>query len=230
MILDAQKIAKKLTPGRWVTEDQYKNRWPVPAVHPKVPFATRREAPDRVRDDPTRDGQKQRYQESTNIWYPSSALSAVVRELCRFSVEEGRIGIVRGLWQWGEMEQPGSGITPIIASPYDARLFLRNGVDVSWHLRLSYGITTGELVQIASPNALPLGDGYRELPNWYDVRFPWGTNAPVFWTVPTNHTLRLFVKINFGVPQIESIGGRMWGYTQSINKYAQQNTRHGWEW
>jgi len=226
----------RVTPGVWYGGERYTKRWPVPHVNPRVPQAPRLPSSAlKIVDDPTRDGLKERFQDDCNFWYvPEDTVGGALRELARFSAPHGRIGVVRGCWQWGELRPlPSAAESSVldreINSIYDARFFERNGVLIIWKLRLSYGVEESNLVSLPATSAA-FGDGYRELPNWYENRFPWGTNTPVFWTVPENHTLRLFALVIDDVARMQSLGARLWGYTQAITKSAQVNTRHGWQW
>lgn len=191
------------------------SRYPTRAYEPRI-------------SDPTRDTQGQFYFEDAKVynWVPNGAFGQSHYEIARLYVPQGRIGIVRGCWQWYAIEgTPDDWIKP---GPFNAR-FAQN---ISWKLRLSSGKVDGPKGIIPAANNIP-GEGLWEIPNWTENRFPWGSNAPVFWKIPTNHTLRFWATVPFDAATVTAhmeLGGRLWGYTQPISQAAQYNTRHGFQW
>ncbi len=141
----------------------------------------------------------------------------------------GRIGIVRQCWQYLVVEDAD---IPVQYGPYDPLYELRGtggAATIIWKLRLSSGELQVPKYELAS-GLIETGYGYPELPRFRWIRFPWGSNTPVFWMVPEDTTLSLFADIQAGKDSVSSIGGRLAGYTQPISSFSQHNTRHGWQW
>jgi len=182
--------------------------------------------------DPTQDTYAQLYQEDARIARVTPSPYRGLYELARFYAPWGSIGVVRQAWQWLELKDPPA--TPkVLGTPFDAMYHTRSTppgtVDILWKLRLIVGQVKGSYVN-QPQNTLPFGQGYPRFANWSELRFPWGSNAPVFWLVPENMTLCMYADIRVGDLYIESIGARLAGYIQTISKESQYNTRHGFTW
>ena len=182
--------------------------------------------------DPTLDNQAQQYQEDSYIAAVHINGASGYYEASRFYVPHGRIGVIRQCWQWLELSNP-IAAPPVIGTPFDALAHTRdlggNPVNILWQLRLYQGHKTGPL-EVANQNKVSFGYGYPGFANWSDLRFPWGSAAPVFWLVPENFTIVLYADIQTGKTLVSSVGGRLAGYTQVISKDSVWNTRHGFQW
>lgn len=207
-----------LTPKPW-TPPFIKKRIRVVATYPVRVYI--------IPVDPTTDDKGQRYLEDVEI--TSVKPYAENYEVARFYVPWGRIGIVRQCWQWLQIADA---TIPPLAGPYDAIYHARGAggpASIVWKLRLSSGELLGPKLTLTT-GLIETGYGFPELPRFSQIRFPWGSNAPVFWMVPEDTTLSLFCDIVSGKDEVQSIGGRLAGYTQPISSYSQHNTRHGWQW
>ena len=183
--------------------------------------------------DPTQDTYAQLYQEDAHITRVTPSPYRGLYELARFYVPWGSIGVVRQAWQYLELKDPPA-TPPVLGTPYDGLDYSRStavpgNVDILWKLRLIRGKVKGAYVN-APQQSLPVGQGYPRIANWTENRFPWGSNAPVFWLVPENMSLCLYADIRVGDLYIENIGARLAGYVQTISKTSQHNTRHGFTW
>lgn len=176
--------------------------------------------------DPTRDAHGQRYFEDSFITNPDEYKD--VYECFRFYVPWGRIGIARQCWQWLEIKDA---VSVVLPTPFDAMAHFRttNFIDILWRLRFVSGEVNGPR-RYGDSNWISSGYGFPELPNFDYIRFPWGSNAPVFWRIPENTTLMMFCDIKQGKDDVVRFGGRIAGYTQPISDASQHNTRYGWQW
>lgn len=203
-----------------------------------VPMPT--ELIDRPRqqlDDPGLDTRAQQYQDNWHFidtGYQFIIQPGIVFEVSRFLTGPQRTGIVKNIWTFQQIWETFY-LAPIVLDPGNPFSAQQYGAEVRWHLRLYPGPVSSEYWQ-GSFLDIP-GSGYNRLPNWTDNRFSWGQPTPqdVFFIVPSNFSLRLFVEvvaISISVtqaPYLNKIGGRLVGYTQPNDVFAiGQNVRHGW--
>jgi hypothetical protein len=183
-------------------------------------------------DEPARDTRAQVYQDVSYFHTPppqAGFLNGNSYELARF-VTKAEAGFVRLIWTYAEIEIEGDVVVIEWQDPFALQRFLPD-VTVTWFLRLEQGIFQKHFpVQFAGPTAQVFGNGYSKLPEWADYRFMWGRTATnVFFLVPQNHALRLYARIDGANADLRALGGRLQGYTQSIDvKATGFNVTHGW--
>jgi len=182
--------------------------------------------------DPYDTAQGQLYQEDAKIIKIIVNGNTGLYECARFYVPRGSIGVVRQIWQWLEIKNPPA-TPPVISTPFDALGHTRDTgddpIDINWKFRLFHGQRRGPLYIGASGN-LPSGWGYPRFSDCKELRFPWGSNAPVFLLVPEHHTFIAYGDILLGKNIIDTMGVRISGYIQTINKESLFNSRHGFTW
>ena len=143
---------------------------------------------------------KELYQEDSKIIKIVVNGNTGLYECARFYVPRGSIGVVRQLWQWLELKNPPA-TPPVVSTPFDALGHTRdtgqNPIDIHWKFRLFHGKRRGPLYVGASGN-LPKGWGYPRFSGCRELRFPWGSDAPVFLLVPEHHTFIAYGDILLG--------------------------------
>lgn len=182
-------------------------------------------------DEPARDTRRLQYQDSTQLWTRGNFVDNRAWEIARFIVMPDEVGIVRQCETFLDIQE-GSPSEHVYLDPTDPRAHLRHGVNVTWFLRLYQG--TFQPLPPWDNNAPPasiMGYPFPELAFWNDARFIWhGAKNEVFWLVPSNHVLRLYVLIN-SVQQnvLKEIYGRLKGTTQPIRVEASfRNVCYDW--
>jgi hypothetical protein len=182
--------------------------------------------------DPVDTGQGQLYQEDSKIIKIIVNGNTGLYECARFYVPRGSIGVVRQLWQWLEIKNAPA-TPPVISTPFDALGHTRDTgqaeIDILWKFRLFHGKRRGPLFIGPSGN-LPSGWGYPRFSDCRELRFPWGSNAPVFLLVPEHHTFIAYGDILLGKNEIDTMGIRISGYIQTISRHSLHNSRHGFTW
>ena len=178
--------------------------------------------------DPARDTRAQKFYEDAAVfeWPFPPPIDAI--ELLRFPAI-GKIGVVKGMWTWAELEQgPPPGGQPIApGTRFDPFHMRRNGIELVWHLRLTQRgnypigpLWTGPVAELP-------GFPFYDLPYFHQGQYLWGTPNPIFLLIPRDMTLRLFAHS----PNREglTIGAKFWGYRNVVNMPTSgHNTRHGW--
>ena len=152
-------------------------------------------------------------------------------EIARFITPEERIGVVR------TMETDLTWEDPLIRWPRgDAVFQTRYGILAHWYLRLeSYDPNDPPNPYAyrnpAMPPELLPGTPYGPLPQWDEMRFLWGGYNPVYFIIPPNSILSLwmgFYTKSYNLP-LRSISGRFTGFTQAAaNCRAYQNVTMSW--
>lgn len=188
--------------------------------------------PPLVTTDPWDTQQGQLYQEDAKIIEIIVNGNTGLYECARFYVPRGHVGFVRQIWQWLEIKNPPA-TPPVISTPFDALGHTRDtgdeAIDILWKFRLFYGQRRGPLSVGASGN-LPRGRGYPRFSSCSELRFPWGSDAPVFLLVPEHHTFIMYGDIKDGKNVVDTMGARISGYIQTISPDSMYNSRHGFQW
>jgi len=153
-------------------------------------------------------------------------------ELARFVVPENRVGIVRTL------ETDLSWDDPNIQWPRgDALFHERQDVDVRWYLKVESFDTKNPVDPytyrgpLVPPEVEIPGTPFGPLPSWREMRFLWGSYCPVFFILPPNTLLSLWIVFHDGScnAPLRSASGRFTGMLQAQSSMrAYRNVTTGW--
>jgi hypothetical protein len=181
-------------------------------------------------DNIARSNQAQYYQETSNFEFNQERFTqGSVFELARFRTTE-TVGVVKQMWtSLGITDLSGNIIEWYRSNPL---LHVEAGVRVTWHLRLSPNMTVPKDWEETTEQEIP-GVPFKPLPYWRDMKFLWGGYNDVFFLIPQQQTLRLFVALQSDddilLYRLKWVGGRLLGYEQvSGSMETERNVRHGW--
>jgi len=178
------------------------------------------------------------YQENGYSWSapagPPPGFQRQAYELAKFVVPSSQIGIVRSIE---------TGLTLVDSTGGDERRWPRGdalwhtrfGVFVRWHLRIEQYDHTKPF----NPNNYrgPItwsdipGTPYVPLPKWEEMRFMYGESHPVFFVIPENCYLSLWIEFRNSsyIPEVRNVSGRFQGMTQvQGSDRAFRNLTTGW--
>jgi len=180
-------------------------------------------------NNPAWDTRAQLYQD--NQFYQDlnhGAIDGQCYEIARFQANGGECGFVKYIGTYVQIQGEGGPVELDFSNPfamYDA------GVKATFMLRLSPGDeNTLGLAPWIGPVAETPGYGYPQLPFWDDYRFYWGRYANHVWfLVPRNQFLRLFISVEGGGGLLTRALGRLQGYTQpTMTAGVEHNVTYGW--
>jgi hypothetical protein len=153
-------------------------------------------------------------------------------ELARFVVPENQIGIVKTIETDMTWEDPTT-TWPRGDCIYHERF----DVNVKWYLKVE-SFDVGNPVDpysyrgpLIPPEVQIPGTPFGPLPVWREMRFMWGHYNPVFFVLPPNTLLSLWIEFQVGSCNIplRSVSGRFTGMLQAQdNMKAFRNVTTGW--
>lgn len=166
--------------------------------------------------EPARDTRRLQYQDNAQVYRKNDFGFGHCWEVARFVVMPDECGIVRYCGLALDIEEDDE---RLYLDPTDPFNFTRESVTPLFFTRLYQG-TFQPMPPFDEdiPLSQVMGYPFPECPFWYDSRFMYGggSNNDVFWLVPSNHALRLYVYIERNSGNLKEIYGRLMGHTQPV--------------
>ncbi len=132
----------------------------------------------------------------------------VALELVRVPIPKDAVGVLTSLWQY--VETP----TGPLGGPLDVRR-LGARVEVDWSLVLEDSAPQKpEMRRIEGPDPQPPSSRVPPYGSFDDLRFTWGSAAPIKVFAQERSILSLWVRVVSPVGEVRTVGGRLAGYTQ----------------
>lgn len=167
--------------------------------------------------EPARDTRRLQYQDDAHYYRENDFPNDRCWEVARFVAMPDEVGIVRSCAVSLTIEDEEG--NRLYLDPTDPFSFIRESISPIFFARLYQG-TFQPLPPYDQniPLVRVMGYPFPECPFWYDSRFMYGggSNNDVFWLVPSNHALRLYIYIDRTGVNLKELYGRLVGHTQPV--------------